>query len=506
MIGQGTANVFEQAYDLAIIGGGLTGAAIARDAAGRGLSVFLCEQGDLASGASSATDRLVHGGLHHLGRLAWGALRTSLTERDILLRSAPHLVRPVRFVLPHHERQWPRWAVGAGLKAYDRLARRSLPPCRPVDFEHDDSGAALRPLFRHGFAFSDCVADDARLVVANAIDARQHGASVNPRTRCVTAERERDRWRLTLESQASGEWSSVSAGVLVNATGAAAGDALGHVIDTGRRVEVRLFRHATIVVRRSNLSAYALPNGDGRVIHVVPHEPGFALIGSIVSRHSGLATDTAATRREVAYLLDAVNQYLHPPLTPGDVVQHRVAITALPKPGADRGTDHAVVMDAPAGRAPVLSVFGGTLTTHRRTAEEVVDRIARFRKIGPAWTAGAQFAGGNFPPESGVAHLCLALRAAYPFLSETHAHRLALAYGTRATNFLAGARSVADLGPRFGIDLTAAEVGFLKSEEWAVTGEDVLWRRSRLGLRFSPSEADNLGQWLGRTVPAPAET
>ncbi len=498
--------MFEQVYDLAIVGGGLTGTAIARDAAGRGLSVFLCERGDLGGSASSATDRLIHGGLHHVGRLEWAPLRTALVEREILLRAAPHLVRPVRFTLPHHDGQWPRWAIGLGLMAHDRLARRSLPPARRLDLHGRDADQMLRPLFGHGFAFCDCVADNSRLVVANAMDARQRGASINPRLACVVAERERQHWRLSLESEADGEWTVVFARILVNATGADSGGVLDHVIHTNRRTFTRLTRHSQIVVRRPHdgKTAYALPNADGRMVHAVPHEPGFMLIGSARNRRAEEPVAGDVQPRDVAYLIDAANQYFHEPIERDDIVQKLACLTAMPADVSSNDGDHAVIVDTLTASAPLLSVFGGALTTHRLIAEELVDRLARFRKVGPPWTADAALPGGNFPPDVGASHLCLALRAAYPFLSEDHAHRLVMTYGTRAPAVLTGARSLEDLGQCFGVDLTAAEVTFLRGEEWAMTAEDVLWRRTRLGLRFTQGQADALADWMGQTAAAGA--
>ena len=497
--------LFEQVYDLAIVGGGLIGSAIARDAAGRGLSTFVCDEGDIGGAASSATDRVVHGGLDHLGRLDWGLLRTRLVERGILMRSAPHLVRPLRFVLPHHERLWPRWALGLGLTAYDALGGRALPRARRLDLERRDVDEALHLHFHDGFAFSDCIAEDTRLTIANAFDAQSRGASINPRMRCVVAERERDRWRLSLESQIDGEWTVVLARMLINAAGAKAGDVLDHIIHTSRHTATRLMRFSQIVVRRDqdrNLG-YALPVASGRVVHVVPHAPGFVLIGPAVARHDGDA-GAHVEPRDVAWLLDVANQFLVEPVLAEDVVQRLACVIAMPADHSLASGDHAVVVDAIPRAPPLVSVFGGTLTTHRRIAEEVVDRLARFHEVLPPWTATASLPGGNFPAESGASHLCLALRAAYPFVSEDYAHRLVTTYGTRASTILTGARDFADLGPCFGADLTAAEVDYLRHDEWAMTAEDVLWRRTRLGLQFTQGQADTLAAWMGEGAAAEA--
>ncbi len=504
---RGGRAVYQQVYDLAIIGGGLTGTAIARDASGRGLSVFLCEQGDLAGRASSATNRLVHGGLHHLSRLDWAPLRMALVEREILLRTAPHLVRPLRFVLPHHDQLWPPWALGLGLFAYDRLARRTLPPCRRLDFEGKDMDEALHAHFRTGFAYSDCIADDARLVIANALDAQLRGTSINPRMRCVVAERDRNRWRLSLESETTGEPSVAFATILVNAAGGEAASVIDHVVHANRRAGVRMTRHSQIVVEhdQDDHVAYAFPDAEGRVVHCLPHEPGFVLIGTSSRRYEGDPALAAVDMRDMGYLANVANQYLDRPVLPQDIVQRLTSVTAMPDNPETVTGDHAVIVETEAGSPPLVSVFGGTLTTHRRMAEEVVDRLARFRKVGQPWTSRSELPGGSFPADIGAADLCRTLSAAYPFIVEAHAHRLVNTYGTRAPSILTGARSPEDLGPWFGADLTAAEVNFLRSEEWAMNAEDVLWRRTRLGLRFTAAEAEALDWWMAETAPAMAD-
>ncbi len=320
--------MYEQVYDLAIVGGGLVGSAIARDAAGRGLTTFLCEQGDIGGAASSASDRVVHGGLTHLGRMNWGPLRARLKERGILLRSAPHLVRPLSFVLPHHEQLWPRWALGLGLTAYDALGGRALPRARRLDLDGRDADEALHLHFTEGFAFSDCIADDTRLTIANAFDAQSRGASINSRLRCVVAERERDRWRLSLESQIDGEWTVVLAHMLINAAGGQAGEVLDHIIHTSRHTDTRLMRFSQIVVRRDSDRnvGYALPVAGGRVVYAVPHEPGFMLIGPAVARHDGDPAAAEVSPRDVAWLVDVANQYFIEPVMVEDVVQRLACI------------------------------------------------------------------------------------------------------------------------------------------------------------------------------------
>ena len=496
--------MFGRVYDLAIIGGGINGTAIARDAAGRGLSVFLCEQGDLASGSSSATGKVVHGSLHLLETLQMGAMHEAVSERQMLLHAAPHLVRPMRFLIPHHEGQWSARALGLGLFAFDRVARHQLPRPRKLSLEEDGGGADLKPHFTTAFSCFDAIADDSRLVILNAIDARAHGAVIHTFQHCVLAERDGGRWCLSLESMLTGERSVVLARALVNAGGASAGHIVNHVVQSGRRVEVKRTRGAYLLVERPGVEAsgYILTNGDGRMVHVVPYARDALLIGPAVSSSRDDLTPAAVDADDVDYLLDVVGQYFHTPIGEEDIIGSFACMRALP---ADRATvhrDRAILVDAPARLAPLVSVFGGTLGTHRRLAEEVVDRLGRFRDVPRSWTAGAVLPGGGFPAD-GAADLVRALRAAYPFVAESHARRLVRAYGTRASAMLLGARSAADLGERFGDDLTEAEVRFLCHEEWATSADDILWRRSKLGLTFGDGEAARLAAFMA-AMPAAA--
>ncbi|MEJ0097467.1 MAG: glycerol-3-phosphate dehydrogenase [Bauldia sp.] len=484
-------------HDVAVIGGGLNGVAVARDAAGRGLSVFLCEEGDLGGGAGSATGRLVHGGLEHMEGLRFAAMREAVTEREVLLRAAPHLVRPLTFLIPHHERQWSPAALRLGLFAYDHVARSSLPPARMVDLEAEGIRTSLQPHFAVAFAYSDCVADDTRFVIHNALDARARGAEIHTRLRCTIAERDGGSWRLSLESTASGERSVVQARILVNAAGAMAGEVLNHVVHGTEHVRPRLRKSSWLLVRREVPGdlAYALPTADGHIVYAVPDEPGTMLLGPAVSPYAGDPGSARVERGEAAWLADVAGQYFQEPVHAADIVRAVAGLRALPvEPGAlKRG--RVIVTDAPPRVAPLLSVFGGSLTVHRRLAEEVVDRMGRFRAVPPAWTGRAVLPGGGFPRDGG-ATIARALSTAYPFISDDHAARLVRAYGTRASAVLTGARSAADLGRRFGGDLTEAEVEFLRHEEWAETAEDILWRRSKLGLGFTPWEAEDLDEWL----------
>jgi glycerol-3-phosphate dehydrogenase len=481
-----------RAYELAVIGGGLTGTAIARDASGRGLSVFLCEQGDLGAGGSSATLKLIHGAVGLIEGMHLGKMRAAMVEREIAMRAAPHLVRPLRFVIPHHQRLWPQAAFSLRLFAFDRVARSSLPRSGRIAIDGDGANASLQQHFEFGFAYSDCVADDARLVILNALDARAHGAHIFPRLRCTVAERDGGEWRLSLES-GSGEQSVVTAKMLVNATGGEAVDVHNHVVHSSSPLSARFRKSASIVVRRDATDGvgYALPNADGHIAFAFPWVAGTMVIGAVERDVAAREARPEVDRRDMAYLIDLARQYFHAPVWPEDIVWSFAHI----RTGAmDQGK--SLVVDAPPRAAPFITVLGGSLTEHREQAEAVVDMLGRDRQMGGAWTAGGALPGGGFPA-TGEADLMRALRAAYPFLSEPHAARLVRSYGTRASMILTGARTAADLGHRFGSDLTEAECRYLRNEEWAMTAEDILWRRTKLGLAFQHSESAALADWIG---------
>jgi glycerol-3-phosphate dehydrogenase len=504
--------VFAPVYDIAIIGGGINGCGIARDAAGRGLSVFLCERGDLAGATSSASTKLIHGGLRYLERYAFRLVHEGLAEREVLLSAAPHIIRPIRFVLPHHRGLRPRWVLRLGLFVYDHLGgRRRLPPTKSLRLSEDPAGRPLQPAYRYGFEYSDCTVDDSRLVVLNAIDARTRGASINPRTSCVVAEREGHLWKLALEGD-NGERRTITARALVNAAGPWVAEVLAHVVHGPARAQVRLVKGTHIVVRRvfEHDRAYIFQNADGRVVFAIPYQSDFTLIGTTDEDYHGDPGDVAPDTAEVAYLLAAVSEYFRNPVGEDAVVWAYAGVRPLYDDGASKAQeatrDYVLELDGDSGRAPVLSVFGGKITTHRRLAEHALEWLGRHLKIGPKWTSGSPLPGGHFPVD-GFGDVLRALRAAYPFVGEAHARRLVASYGTRAQLMLTGARSLADLGRRFGADLTEREVAWLMAEEWAATAEDVLWRRSKLGLHFTPAEAAELDAWMTEqraSVAAPA--
>lgn len=491
-------------YDLAIIGGGINGIGIARDAAGRGLSVLLLEQGDLAGATSSASTKLIHGGLRYLEHYAFRLVRESLTEREVLWRAAPHIVGPLRFVLPHHPGLRPRWMIRAGLFLYDHLGgRKLLPPTRVVDLRRNPAGAPLRPAFTTGFEYSDCWVDDARLVVLNARDAAAHGADIRTRTRCVAAHPTDGVWRLTLEGGAEAQ-----ARVLVNAGGPFVARVLASLLRHQTVTAIRLVKGSHIVVPRlyAHDRCYIFQNADGRVCFAIPYHDDFTLIGTTDEDYTGDPAAVTPSAAEERYLCAAVSEYLREPVDPAAIVWRYAGVRPLRDDGATKAQeatrDYVLELQALPGEAPVLSVFGGKLTTYRRLAEAAMAKLAPlFPGLRGAWTAGAPLPGGDFPYD-GADTLQDELQRRYPFLPALTARRLVRSYGTLAPELLGDARDAAALGQSFGAGLTQREVDWLVQTEWARTAEDVLWRRSKLGLRFSATEAQALARYLAR-MPVP---
>jgi glycerol-3-phosphate dehydrogenase len=490
-------------FDVAVVGGGINGTGLARDAAGRGLSVVLVEQADLASGTSSASTKLIHGGLRYLENYEFRLVREALREREVLLRAAPHIIRPMRFILPHHAglRSW--WMLRIGLFLYDHLGgRRILPGTRVVDLRRDVAGAPLKPEFANAFEYSDCWVDDARLVVGNAVDAAERGADIRVRTRCAAAERRGKAWRLTLEDPASGARSEIEARALVNASGPWMSQALAGGLRAEEAAKMRLVQGSHIVVRKHFDSdrSYIFQNSDGRICFAIPYEDDFTLIGTTDLDYEGDPGDVVITPGEIEYLCASVSAYLRRPVKPSDVVWSYSGVRPLYDGGAGKAQeasrDYVLKLDAPNGAAPLLKVFGGKITTYRRLAEEGVEMLApHFPGLRAPWTAGAPLPGGDMA-WNGSGELAQRLRSAFSFLREGHVRRLVRTYGTRACQILRDARSAADLGQQFGAELTEREVQYLIDKEWARTPEDILWRRTKLGLRVSSAETARLGAWM----------
>lgn len=482
-------------YDLAIIGGGLNGVSIARDAAGRGLRVILLEQGDLGAGASQASPRLIHGDLSMLERRAFLRVRAALKERDTWLRTAPHLVRPARFVIPAHSEERQPWVLRAWLLLYDRLASRSrLPASATIDITHHPVGNALQRPFGLAFEYSDCVVDDSRLVVLNAVDAAERGAVIRTGARCVRADR-LDTWRLAVIDR--GHRRMVTARALVNATGAWTAS----VAETVLRMpppRVGAVQISQIVVRRlfDTDNVYVFQNSDRRLIFASPYERDFTLIGTVGHAFRGDPAIVSMPASDVAYLCDAANRYFRKRIELFDVIRTVSGANLVAGPPRRRAAaDGAMAFDRARGKAPLMTIFGGDVTTARLRAERAVSRLTPFYPMSPRWTADAPLPGGDFAWERFDAEVDAA-RERWRFLSEPQACRLVGAYGTRLGTILGDARERTDLGPAFGPELTGAEVRHLMTKEWARFPDDILWRRSKLGLNMTPADRDALAAFM----------
>jgi glycerol-3-phosphate dehydrogenase len=493
-------------YDLAVIGGGINGVGIARDAAGRGLSVFLAEQGDLASATSSASTKLIHGGLRYLEHFRFRLVRESLLERERLLALAPHLVRPARFVMPHVKGFRPAWKLRAGFALYDWFGgTQNLPGTRVLDLNDDPAGVPLKSGFGLGFEFSDCVTDDARLVIANAIGAREKGAVIRPRTRCVSARREGGRWHLVLQS--AGKRETVTARTLVNAAGPWVSSVLENILRQKPGAGVRLVKGSHIVLPRLHAHdrAYLLPNDDGRFVFVIPFAGDFTLVGTTEVEVSEHSTEVAASSEEILYLCNAVSSFFRIPVKPSSVKWTYAGVRTLVDDGSRKASeitrDYWIDAQGDYGEPPLVSIFGGKLTTYRSLAEKAVDRLRHWLNIGPAWTHLEPLPGGDLGV-GGLDELIAAIRTVHPYVAAPHARRLARNYGTRVWTVLGDAKRADDLGPRIAADLHMGELDYLRREEWASTAEDILWRRTKLGLTANESELESLHAALAGDLTA----
>ncbi|MEM9011995.1 MAG: glycerol-3-phosphate dehydrogenase [Pseudomonadota bacterium] len=502
----------ETPLDLAIIGGGINGCGIARDAAGRGLSVLLCEQSDLAQATSSASTKLFHGGLRYLEYYEFRLVREALIERETLLRAMPHISWPLRFVLPHHSGLRPAWLIRLGLFIYDHLGgRKILPATRRLDLRSDAAGAPLQARYRTGFEYSDCWVEDARLVSLNARDAADRGATVLTRTRCDLAERMGEHWQLTLSDVTTGQSWQVKARAVINAGGPWVEDVIRTKLRRNSSDGIRLVRGSHIVTRKlfEHDRPYIFQQSDGRIIFAIPYETDFTLIGTTDAEHEGPPGEAVCTPEERDYLLAAASEYFAQPVTADDIVWTYSGVRPLYDDGASSATaatrDYVLKVEDEGGAAPVLNVFGGKITTYRRLAEAALEKLKPyFPAMKMGWTAGVPLPGGDFPVD-GVGRLADALRQAHPFLTERWALRLIRAYGTDAARMLEGAETAADLGRDFGATLTEREVRWLMMREWAQTAADVVWRRSKLGLRLSEEGVAALESWMraeGKTQAA----
>nr|WP_237657974.1 glycerol-3-phosphate dehydrogenase [Tolumonas lignilytica] len=487
-------------YDLVVIGGGINGAGIAADAAGRGLSVALFEANDLASATSSASSKLIHGGLRYLEHYEFRLVKEALAERETLLNMAPHITRPMRFRLPHRPHLRPAWMIRAGLFLYDHLAKRvTLPACRSVRFSANDG---LQPQLVKGFEYSDAWVDDARLVVLNAMLARQHGARIETRTACIKARREKDHWQLTLQDQLNGNTFDVTAKALVNATGPWVKRLFDEAMALTSPRNIRLVKGSHIIVPRihEREEAYILQNEDKRIVFVIPYQQHFSLIGTTDLEYQGDPRAVKIDAEEVQYLCDVVNKHFIHQLTPDDVVWSYSGVRPLCDDESSSPQavtrDYTLELSDEQRQTPLLSVFGGKLTTYRKLAQAACHKLAPyFPQMRADWTATTQLPGGNF--EGNVLHLTQRYRKQAPWLDATTAKRIASCYGSLAADWLP-----AELTISFGNTLCVEEVDYLINQEWACTAEDILWRRTKLGLTLDDEAKAQLEAYVTQRMAA----
>lgn len=501
----------DQVHDIFVIGGGINGCGIARDAVGRGYSVALAEMKDFASGTSSASTKLVHGGLRYLEHYEFRLVREALMEREVLWAMAPHVIWPMRFVLPIQKGGLrPAWLVRLGLFLYDHIGgRKRLPGTRTLDLTRDPAGKPLKPVYRRAFEYSDGWVDDARMVVLNARDAAERGALVLARHRVVSARRDSGLWRIETED-AEGVRHAHRARMVVNAAGPWVDHVLAGALGRNDSHNVRLVQGSHIVVKKKfdDPRAYFFQNPDGRIMFAIPYENDFTLIGTTDRDYKGDPRQVRISAEEERYLCAAASEYFAEPVREADIVWAYSGVRPLYDDGASKAQeatrDYVLKLEDNSGDAPILNVFGGKLTTYRRLGESALEKIGEAIGVkGKPWTAGSRLPGGGFAIEGYEAEV-RTLSGRYPFLSPAFAARLVRQYGTEAGVILGNARSLDDLGRRFGADLTEAEVRWLMEKEWARTAEDILWRRTKLGLRVSAEEAAALDDYLSAAAAVKA--
>lgn len=505
--------------DVLVVGGGINGAGIARELAGRGLVVVLCEKDDLASHTSSASTKLIHGGLRYLEHGEFRLVRKALQEREVLLRNAPHIMWPLRFVMPHDAGMRAAWMIRLGLFLYDHLSHRNvLPGTCAIDLSEHVAGEALRPGFKRGFVYSDGWVDDARLVVLNAMDAHEHGADIMTRTECVNVERSPAGWIATLRPHGAhvpdidpAQPLRIRARALVNAAGPWAAQFLQEAAQLEGTRSLRLVKGSHIVVKKlyAHPMAYIFQNTDRRITFAIPYEEHFTLIGTTDVEHKGTIGVAKMDPAECAYMCEQVGRYFRKHISPNDVVWSYSGVRPLLDDAS--GTPEAVTrdyrLDLDTGQAPLLSVWGGKITTYRKLAEQAADQLCPvLGNLARGWTEHVPLPGGDmgtggtasYNPVADFAYFMQDARLRYPWLPETICRRYARAYGTRIHTLLAGAHGVDDLGQQVAPGLYDTELRYLLEHEWAFGATDVLWRRSKLGLHFSAQERQAVADWYTR--------
>ena len=496
-------------FDLAVIGGGINGCGIARDASGRGVSVFLCEQDDLACGTSSASTKLIHGGLRYLEYYEFRLVREALREREVLLSAAPHIISPLRFILPHHSGLRPAWLIRLGLFLYDNIGgRKLLPGTTSVNLRSDEAGRVLKKHFSKGFEYSDCWVMDSRLVILNAMDAAAKGATIQTRTRLLSATRSGKIWTLNLLDRSRNQEYTVQSRVLINASGPWLDELLPHISHTATSEHIRMVKGSHIIVGKmfDHDRAYIFQNKDGRIIFAIPYENDFTLIGTTDVDFHGDPGKVAISEEETVYLCRAASEYFIHELSPSDVISSFSGIRPLFDDGKSEAKaatrDYVLKLDTGRDEAPLLSLYGGKITTYRKLAESVLAKLAPFLPgRGGEWTETAHLPGGNFHPDGVTAEIDR-LSTNCPILNRNLATRLIRTYGTCALTMTAGIKDRDDLGKCFANDLYGFEVDYLIDKEWARNAEDVLWRRTRLGLVVSAENIMSLDTYIKEKLSA----
>ncbi|MEM6617228.1 MAG: glycerol-3-phosphate dehydrogenase [Pseudomonadota bacterium] len=498
--------------DILVIGGGINGCGIARDAVGRGYSVCLVEKGDLASGTSSWSTKLIHGGLRYLEHYEFRLVREALMEREVLWSMAPHIIWPMRFVLPHQKGLRPAWLLRLGLFLYDYIGgRKLLPPTKVLNLKTDRTGTPLKPGFSKGFEYSDCWVQDTRLTILNARDAADRGADVRVKTECIGLKREGGKWTATVRDAETGVEQTINAMLVINAAGPWVDNVLRRAVGQNNAHNVRLVQGSHIVVPKlfEHDRAYIFQNADERIIFAIPYEQDFTLIGTTDRDWTGAPEDVAITEEETDYLCSAASEYFREPITPDQIVWTYSGVRPLYDDGASKAQeatrDYVLKVEGDASEGAMVNIFGGKITTYRRLAESVMEKVEGVlgtKKT--AWTAGTVLPGGDFGVDR-LENLVIELVVGREDIDEDMLRRLCRNYGTEARGIIGDAREPYELGMHFGADLYEAEVRHLMDREWARTADDVLWRRSKLGLKLSKSEAEALDHWMADARHEPAD-
>ena len=489
-------------FDILIIGGGINGAGIAREAAARGYSVCLCDKGDFAGGTSSASTKLIHGGLRYLEHYEFRLVREALMEREVLWEMAPHIIRPMRFVLPHHKGLRPAWLLRLGLFLYDNLGgRKLLPGTKTLDLDKDEAGAPLKPDFKKAFEYSDCWVEDSRLVILNLKDAENSGAKILPRTKVVSSKYVEDKWQTELKG-ANGSTKKISSSVIINAAGPWVDEVLRQVFKVNDANNLRLVRGSHIIIPRKfqHDRSYIFQNSDERILFAIPYENEYTLIGTTDAEQDDIHEKPQISKTEIDYLCSMASEYFEEPVTPDEIVWTYAGVRSLYNDGATKAQeatrDYVIRPEDSVGDGKLINIFGGKITTFRMLAKSALKEIEKIATPSNARTTlPTHFTGGDFNT-GGFDTLVKRYETAFPFLDTALLIRLTRTYGNEVPKILANVTSVKKLGRHFGQGLYAAEVKYLIDNEWARKAEDIAFRRTKLGIRLNKGELDVIEAWI----------